>query len=423
VRLTLTLRYGNAENLKGYETAAGFLPELMQLGTKKLTEQQLRDELDRLKATLGSGGGGGRRGGGRRGGGGGGMGVAGAASFSVQARRETLPAVLELLRQVLREPALPAERFDVLKRERLAGLEQMQSEPAMLGPRRLQRELNPYAKEDVRYVPTVAESIERLRGTKYEQVVTLYREFLGSQAGELTIIGDFDPDACLTILRATLAGWKAAQPYARIPMPLVAAPAGGEHRIQTPDKANATYAAGLVFALRDDDPDYAAVLMGNYLFGGGSLSSRLATRVRQQEGLSYSVGSSLSVSAFDRRASLGASAICNPQNVSRLQQCVREEVDRLLKEGVTAQELEQGRDGYLKSLQVSRSNDAMLAGTLAGLRHEGRTMAWQAELERQIRALTPEQIQAALRRHVDPARLVTVVAGDFEAKPGPSVAE
>ena len=111
VHVALTLRYGDEENLKGFESVAGILPELMLRGTKQLSYQQLRDELDRLKATLSAGGGGGG-GRGRRGGGGvGGGAPPGAVSFSIQAKRDTLPAVLEILRQVLREPALPADQF------------------------------------------------------------------------------------------------------------------------------------------------------------------------------------------------------------------------------------------------------------------------------------------------------------------------
>jgi zinc protease len=147
-RLTLTLRYGSEDTLKGLEPAAGFLSDLMLRGTKKLSYQQFRDELDRLGATLGAGfGGGGRRGGGRRGGGGGG-GV-GSLSFSVQARHDTMPAVLEILRQVLREPLLPKEEFEIMKRERVANLEQTKTEPATLAPRLLQQVLNPYSNDDI----------------------------------------------------------------------------------------------------------------------------------------------------------------------------------------------------------------------------------------------------------------------------------
>ena len=359
--------------------------------------------------------GGGRGGRGRRGRGGGEGGApAGAVSFSIQAKRDTLPAVLGILRQVLREPALPADQFEVLKRQRLANLEQTLTEPGALAPRLLQRRLNPYAQDDIRYIPTIEESIERLRGVTHNRVAQLYRDYLGSQAGELTIVGDFDANACLPVLKETLRGWTAAKPYARITTPIASEVAGSQHKINTPDKANATYTAGLVFPLRDDDPDYPPLLMGNYLLGSGALSSRLGTRVRQQEGLSYSIGSSLTVSSFDQRAGLTITAICNPQNIRRVEKAVQEELERLLRDGVTKEELDQGRQGYLQAQKVDRSSDSALLGILANLSHVGRTMAFQDELEKKIQALTPEQIAAALRKHIDPKKLVIVTAGDFE---------
>jgi len=418
-RLTLTLRYGNEESLKSLEPAAGYLSDLMLRGTKKLSYQQLRDEVDRLGATLGAGfGGGGRRGGGRRGGGGEGGGP-GSLSFSVQAKHDTMPAVLEILRQVLREPLLPREEFEIMKRERVANLEQMKTEPATLAPRLLQRQLNPYAKDDIRYTPTIEESIERARSVTYEQVARLHRDYLSSQAGELTIVGDFDEDACLKIVKDALAGWKAAKPYARIASPIKTQVPASQHTLNTPDKANATFTAGLLFPLRDDDPDYPALAMANYILGSGTLSSRLGVRIRQKEGLSYGVTSSLGVSSRDHRASFTISAIVNPQNLQRLHVCAIEELERLLRDGVTADELDKAREGYLQSMKVGRATDAALAGSLSSLRHLDRTMLWQADFEKKIAALTPELIRAALNRHIDPKKLVVVAAGDFgeEKKP------
>jgi zinc protease len=156
--------------------------------------------------------------------------------------------------------------------------------------------------------------------------------------------------------------------------------------------------------------------MGNYILGSGALSSRLGNRIRQQEGLSYSVSSSLSVSSFDKRASLTIGAICNPQNIGRVEKAAREELERLLREGVTPEELDKAKQGYLQAQKVGRANDAALAGLLSSLRHTGRTMTYEAELEKKIEALAPEQIQAALKKYIEPKGLVIVTAGDFEAK-------
>ena len=287
----------------------------------------------------------------------------------------------------------------------------------MLAPRMLQRELTHYSKENIRYVPTIEESLDRLRHVTHPQVVELYRDYLGSQSGELTIVGDFDPKACLPILKQTLAGWTPAKPYARIASPLTSESVGSQHAIKTPDKANATYTAGLLFALRDDAPDHPALVIGNYILGAGTLSSRLGNRIRQKDGLSYGVSSSLTASSEDERAGLTITAICNPQNMSHLEQDVQEELARLLREGVTEEELSKAKEGYLQAQKVGRASDIAVAGQLSGLRHVGRTMAFEAALEKKIEALTPAQVQVALQKHIDPKKLVIVSAGDFEAKP------
>jgi zinc protease len=277
----------------------------------------------------------------------------------------------------------------------------------------LERALNPWPKDDVRYIPTVDESLDRLRAVSYDQVTSLYRDYLGSQNGELTIVGDFDSGACLAALKLALDGWTATKPYARIAMPEAGEQTGAKQIIDTPDKANATYVAGLVFPMRDDDADYPALIMGNFILGSGTLSSRLGDRIRQKEGLTYGVSSALSVSAQDQRASLTVTAICNPTNMARLEICVKEELNRLLRDGVSPDELEKAKQGYLEAQKVGRENDMALGGALTALRHLDRTMAFDAELEKKIQAVTPDDVAGALHRHIDPAKLVIVTAGDF----------
>jgi zinc protease len=408
VQLLLTLRYGNENDLKELKDAAAFLPELMLRGTKQLSYQQLRDELDRLEATLTASGGGG----------GFGPGAPGEISFSIQAKRDTLPAVLAILKQVLREPALPADEFEVLKREELASLEQVKTEPSLLASLTVGRHLAPYSKDNIRYVPTIEESIERTRAVTHDQVVQVYRDFLGAQAGELAIVGDFDAAACLPIVKEALSSWTPEKRYERITLSVPEGITPLQQRIVTPDKANATYMAAVLFPLRDDDPDYAALTIANHILGGAPLSSRLGERVRQRDGLSYSVGSGLGVSSLDKRATMRFYAICNPQNIDRVKTAIGEEIERMLREGVIADELEKAKQGYLQSMKVRRTTDRALASLLTDLSHSDRTMDYYARLEKEIAALTPDQVQAALKKHLDPKRLVIVTAGDFAEAAG-----
>ena len=171
-----------------------------------------------------------------------------------------------------------------------------------------------------------------------------------------------------------------------------------ERLIETPDKANAVFRAGLNLKLRDDHPDYPALVLGNYLIGGSS-AARLARRIREGDGLSYSVGSWLSASAQDEAGEFGVHAIHAPQNHERLKTAVAAELQRGLDEGFTREEFEDGRRGLLQARMVSRNNDATLASRLASYGAINRTFAWDAAFDAKIAALTPIEVRDALRRH------------------------
>src|SRR5262249_15552746 len=145
--------------------------------------------------------------------------------------------------QVLREPTLPADEFEVLRRQRISGLEEQLTEPGSLAIVRVRRTVSPYDKTDVRYIPTLEEEIERHNTVTLDQVQRLYKDFLGSQAGELVVVGDFDAGEVTKVLRESLSGWGAKQSYARIPRLVFPNVPGGMQQIVTPDKANAVYVA------------------------------------------------------------------------------------------------------------------------------------------------------------------------------------
>jgi len=215
------------------------------------------------------------------------------------------------------------------------------------------------------------------------------------------------------VLQQALTGWVAAKPYARIAQPVTAHAPGTQQQITTPDKANATYTAGLLLPLKDDDPDYPALVMANVVLGSSPLSSRLGDRIRQQEGLSYRVTSSFTAATLDPRASFTVTAIANPQHIAQVAQAVREEIARLIRDGVSSAELARATAGYLEQRQVRRTNDAALAGMLTRLLFAGHTFAYSSELERTIASLTPAQVSEAFRQHIDPQQLIIISAGDF----------
>ncbi|MDT7806216.1 MAG: zinc protease [Acidobacteriota bacterium] len=397
----MTLRYGDEKSLMNRTTAAQLAGAMLMRGTAKHTRQQIQDELDRLKARAFVFGG------------------AGAAGVSIETVRENLPAVMRLVAEVLREPAFPAEEFELLKREQLASIEQNRSEPTQIAFTAFGRLLSPYPKGDVRYVSTPDEDVAEVNAATLEQAKQFYKDFYGASNATLTVVGDFDPKEVSGLARQLFGDWKSPRPFTRVPS-VYADVKPVNQSFPAPDKANAFFVAGFNLNIRDDNPDYPALLLGNYMLGGGFLNSRITARLRQKEGLSYGSGSNLNVSALDQYGRFTATAIYAPQNVERLETAFKEEMARMVKDGFTAEEVAAAKSGYLQSRQVSRAQDNELAGRLNNYLFLGRTLAWDEELERKIAALTPEQINAAMRKHIDPSRLVIIKSGDFAKAAAPT---
>ena len=167
------------------------------------------------------------------------------------------------------------------------------------------------------------------------------------------------------------------------------------------------------------DADYPGLILGNYMFGGGFMNSRLAERIRQKEGLSYTVGSSVSASALDPVGSFSVGAICAPQNYPKVAKAFHEELVRALSGGFTENEIKTAKSGYLQSRQVARADDDSLAWGLVQHLFDGQDYHWDEQFDQKVQALTSEQISTAMRRFIHPDQIVVMGAGDF-AKAGVS---
>jgi len=390
----LTFHMGDEKSLMNRDTAGAMAGSLLMRGTKKRTRQQIQDELDRLKAKVMVSGG------------------PTSANASIQTTRENLPEVLKLVAEILREPAFPQSEFEQLKQEQLAAIEQQRTEPTQVAVTELRKHLTPYPKGHVLHVSTPDEDIAEINSVTLDQVKAFYSDFYGGQNGEISVVGDFDQNQISKLVGELFQGWKNSKPFARVETKYNDVAAINKS-IETPDKANAFFVAGLNLNLRDDDPDYPALVLADYMLGGGFLNSRLATRIRQKEGLSYGVGSQLSAGSLDKSGIFLSYAIYAPQNAAKLEAAFKDEIARALKDGFTADEIKAAKTGWLQSRQVSRAQDNELASRLRGYAYLGRTLAWDAELEKKVESLTAEQITSAMRKHINPDKISIVKAGDF----------
>ncbi len=401
VSVAMQFRLGTEESLRGKDQAGSFAAGLLMRGTTRLSRQEVKDAFDKLKAQVNVGGG------------------AEGVMASVTTTREHLPAVLDLLAEVLQKPAFAESEFLELQRERAGRLEQGIPEPQPQAINAMQRHLDATPEGHVQHVLTLPEQLARVKGATLEEAKAFHATFYGASAATFSAVGDFDPAALKAQVTKLFGAWKSGSAYVRIPRAVKPQPAK-KITVETPDKANSVMVAVHPLPLKDDAADYPALLMANHMLGGGALRSRLADRIRQKEGLSYGVGSQLMVPAQDPASFWLAFAISAPQNTPKVEVALREELEKALKEGFTEAELAEAKKGWRQAEEVNRTEDGPLAQRLAAYLTLDRTMTFDAGLEAKVAALTAAQVNEALRKHLDFGKLSVIAAGDFakaQAKP------
>jgi zinc protease len=394
VQAEVRLEFGDEKALFGKGATAQLTAAMLMRGTKNKTRQQIQDESDRLKARIQV------------------FGNGGSVTAHIETIEANLPDTVRLVSEVLRDPVFPETEFSQLKQQRIAGIEANKSEPQFLGQVELQHLLHPYPRGDVRYVGTPDEQIEDLRQVTLDDVRKFYAQFYGASHATFVIDGQFTPGDMQKLAADLLGSWKNPSAFTRVTSPYQKT-AAADRKIETADKQNALYVAGMNVRMKDDDPDYAAMVIANYIFGGSG-GSRLFKRIRDKEGLSYGIGSGFSVPPQQDGATFNVYAISNPQNAPKVDASFRDELARAVKDGFTPDEVVAAKKSWQEEEMVNRSDDYSLISELLTDERYGRTFQWQGQLEAKVAALTPEQVSAAFRKYVDPAALTFVKAGDFK---------
>lgn len=385
VVVDLRLRWGDEKNQFGQQVLAAATDQMLMRGSRRYTRAQLADAMSKLKMSGGL--------------------------YHFETTREHLAAALRLQAHVLKEPAFPAAEFEQMRQQWLVGLEAARNEPQAVAGRALAEYFDHWPKGDPRSVLTLDEQLAAIKALKLEDLKAYHAAFYGASQGELSVVGDFDKAELLKVAGEELAGWRSPAAYAPI-LDKHVEKAPTRITLDAPDKENGVFSARMNLALRTDDPDYPALELANFIFGNGGLKSRLMDRIRQKDGLSYGGGSGLEAGELDDAGGFSIDAIAAPQNMAKLEAAVRQELERAVKQGFTAAEVAGAKSGVMQQRLQNRSRDDVVASAWSHFRYLGRTFAWSKEYEAKLKALTPQQVSAAFRKHIDPARLAVVIVAD-----------
>ena len=393
--LKMTLNYGNKAAFDTREkiNAAGYLGDVMTMGTKSKNVEALDDLQTQLKADISIG-----------------SQELGELVVTVNGRKEFFAETMDLVHEMLRDASFPEDEFKLMLSEEMSFIGQMKNDPGMIAQTTVSRAMNPVEKNHPDYVPTIAEMSKELRAVKLETIRDLYKLLNGS-AGRVTITGAFDKETAIAKLNNLVDGWKSDVTFERF--------LSESHKIEsktqsieTPDQASAMYFAGANIDSRSTDKDWEALMIAADIIGGGSLDSRLAQFVREEKGLSYQVGCQFQAGDHDRAGAFFTYATTNPANKAALVDAVRKVYQTIENDGFNKEELESAKKSYVERIEAMLGEDEAMNSIIHRYGTLNQEIEFLAKRLERVENLTLDEVNVAAKKLID-SSMVTVLAGDF----------
>ncbi|MDI9334638.1 MAG: insulinase family protein [Cytophagales bacterium] len=407
MRGTLRIHWGNLESMRGWGYAPYFAGLLLK-GTTTRSEEQIKDELTRLQSGLSINTG------------------TGGMTIGFSTTRQNWHAFAGLMQDVIRNPKFDEGKFKTWQQEVVAHATKALDSPEAQADNALRRAMAPaYEVDDPRYQPTQKESLARWQALKLDDIKRFWAQFAGASVAEFAAAGALDVDIVKADVARLLDDWQTpggVESYRHISAQAFLH-AGQRIQVATPDKPNALMSGAYRFSLEPWSRESTAMTIANALVGGSS-ASRLYTKVRKEEGLSYGVASYLHISEEDKLAIFGINGTFAPQSKAKFETTVSSVLDDIRAKGLSSVELFFAKRVAADRIKQGLASDGYIANEMATALYkersgEVRNAAWYEAKAAMLQSLTIEEVDAAVRKLLDTTRLVTVMAGDFKTASPP----
>ena len=332
----------------------------------------------------------------------------GVQSLEIRAKclKKDLPLIIETIAAELRTPALQVAEFNKAKQQLVGELEASAENDGARAAEAFNRAIFPEGHPNRPH--TLTQYVAAAKTATLEEVRSFQAKYYGPAHMTLVIVGDVSDGDTQAEVTKSFSGWSGGQDYIRPAKP-AAATAAAEITVPLGDKPSVSMLLGQASGLRYSDPDDLPLRVGTAILGRG-FTGRLMSTVRDKEGLTYNIGASMSDDSIADGA-WEVNASFAPALLGKGVESTRREIAKWWKDGVTEQELALRKQGVTGTYFVGLSTTAGLAETILVNTQRGFDLSWLDGYPKAVKALTREQVNAAIKAHINPAAMVLVEAG------------
>lgn len=331
-----------------------------------------------------------------------------AYTFAGTCLAEDLPMLLELMKEIMDEPAFPETQVEIHRQRLLSAFEMRRHDPECMADERF--DLLLFGKDHPYGRPELA-SVEEINSISREDLLSFHRRYIGPDNVIISVAGGLPVGQLSEECEKHFGSWCKSQEkiITADHFPHVPAPdhAVSEH-IEIPEKSESTLILGTM-APRRSDPDYGALLLGNSILGEFGMMGRIGKAVRQQNGLAYHAGSSLTPLTYGGCWTIEAGI--NPANIEQAADLIMRELKRFIASPVSREELEDVKSYFLGSLPLSIESNSGMAALMQTIEGYRLGLDYLLTLPERVEKVTPEIILETARKWLDPDKLIRVTAG------------
>ena len=325
--------------------------------------------------------------------------------FSGRSLTEDLPLMLNLLADVLRQPVFPPEEIERLRAQFLTNLAQRAQDTADMASITFDQivfEDHPYARPDDGWPETI-------RAIQRGDLASFHQRCYGPQEMVIALVGAIEPKKAIEMVAEAIGDWKnPEQPKLPSLPPVTPLKKIVTRKVKIPGKSQADLVIGTLGPYRKD-PDYIADALANSALGQFGLGGRIGDVVREKSGLAYYASSNLNAGIGP--GSWSVSAGVNPANVKKAQELICREIGLFVEKGITTEELSDSQSNFIGRLPLSLESNSGVVNALLNIERFDLGLDYYRRYPELVRAVTPEEVLTAVRKHLDPERLAIAIAG------------
>jgi len=328
--------------------------------------------------------------------------------FSAACVARDLHDMLISIAEELREPAFDPAEFELVKGELAGALRKARSDTAWRAMARFSQLA--YEPSDSNHERDVDSLLADIDATTLDEVWAFYTERVSSSAPIVSAAGGTSDERFRALLEESLGSIRFTTPAPQQPAPHPRPAAERRENVALERKANADIVMGRATPLVASSPDYLAASVANGMLGESKLSSRLALRVREREGLTYRILSAF-LSAGRLPGPWRITLSVNPANVERAIALVREVLRDYAEAGPTPREIAQQRNAMAGGYAVALATNAELAMLLERITYLNVPQDFVDTYRARLEAISDREIREAIPRYFGADDLIVVAAG------------